>query len=316
MKRVLILGSTGFIGGHLVKFLRDQGHWVKGVGRNIRYDIFKPNKFASGDLRDINFVESLFNEEFEFDEVYQFAADMGGATYINKGDNDGIVMSNSVIINCNVAKCVVKYNVKKLFFASSACVYPSTNDVATCNEEEAYPALPDNAYGWEKIFSERLYKSFQKQFGLDIRIARLHTIVGDYQEFKNERSKSFSSLAYKVACVEDNGTIEVIGDGTQIRSFLYIKDCIKAIQSLMYSNFSEPVNIGSEELITINEYLEILKKISGKNFKIKYVDGPIGIKYRYCPIDKLKVLCNWSPDFNIIETTKITYNFILANSNI
>jgi GDP-D-mannose 3',5'-epimerase len=311
MKKVLVLGSSGFIGGHLVKNLIDDGYYVVGVDvRNIQYSIFSPNKFKLGDLRDKDFVDSLFLEDY-YDEVYQLAADMGGAVYINSGIFDGSVMSNSVTINSNIVKNASKYKVGKIFFSSSACVYPHNEDnVASCHEDDAYPAFPDNEYGWEKLFSERMYKGFERQYGLNVRIARFHSIVGDYSVWVGDRSKAHSALATKVANVEENGTIEVIGDGTQKRTFLYVKDCIKGIRALMNSNCHKVVNIGSDYCITINEYLNILKDISGKKFSIKYIDGPTGVKYRYCNIETIKKECNWKPEFDIRESTKITYDFI------
>jgi len=312
MKNALILGSSGFIGGHLVKILREDGYNVVGSDiRDIQYGIFEPNEFKKGDLREMNFVDSLFQLCY-FDEVYQLSADMGGATYINCGNYDGSVMSNSVIINSNVAKCSVKYKIGKLFFSSSACVYPHNENVASCNEEDVYPAFPDNEYGWEKLFSERMYKGFERQYGLNVFIARFHSIIGDYSVFKGERSKAHSALALKVANLNDeNDTIEVIGDGEQVRTFLYVKDCIKAIRTLMNSNCKQIMNIGSDNCITINHYLDILKDISGKNFKIKYIDGATGVKVRYCNIEKIKKECGWFPETDLKESTKITYDFIL-----
>jgi len=313
MKRVLVLGSSGFIGGHLVKTLIDDGCYVVGSDiRNISYDIFTPNEFKQGDLRCKEFVEALFNITERFDEVYQLAADMGGATYINCGNFDGSVMSNSVVINSNVAKCASKYNVGKIFFASSACVYPhNDNDVASCNEDDAYPSFPDNEYGWEKLFSERMYKGFERQYGLNVRIARFHSIVGDYSVCFGDRSKAHSALALKVALVEENGTIEVIGDGQQIRTFLYVKDCIKGIRALMNSDCKKVLNIGSDNCVTINEYINILQKISGKSFNIKYIDGPTGVKFRYCSIENIKKECNWQPETSLEDASKTTYDFIL-----
>jgi GDP-D-mannose 3',5'-epimerase len=312
MKKVLVLGSSGFIGGHLVNSLKNDGYYVIGSDiRNIQYEIFAPNEFKQGDLRNIEFVNSLFIEHI-YDEVYQLAADMGGAIYINSGIFDGSVMSNSVTINSNIVKNSSKYKVGKLFFASSACVYPHNEDnVASCHEDDAYPAFPDNEYGWEKLFSERMYKAFERQYGLNVRIARFHSIIGDYSVCFGDRSKAHSALALKVANVEENGTIDVIGDGTQKRTFLYVKDCIKGIRALMDSDCKKVVNIGSDYCITINEYLNILKDISGKNFKINYIDGPTGVKFRYCNIETVKNECNWKPETSIEESTKLTYNFIL-----
>jgi nucleoside-diphosphate-sugar epimerase len=312
MKRALVLGSSGFIGGHLVKSLMDDGYYVVGCDiRDITYDIFKPSEFIQGDLRKIEFVDKLFNREYTFDEVYQLAADMGGATYINCGTFDGSVMSNSVTINSNVLRTVCKYSVGKLFFSSSACVYPHNDNTATCNENDVYPAFPDNDYGWEKLFSERMYKGFERQYNINIRIARFHSIVGDYSVCFGDRSKAHSALALKVALVENNGTIEIIGDGNQIRTFLYVKDCIKAVRALMSSDVKTIMNIGSDQHVSINNYIDTLKKVSGKNFNIKYIDGSTGVKYRYCDIELIKKNLNWEPTTTLEESTQITYNFIL-----
>ena len=244
--------------------------------------------------------------------MYQLAADMGGATYINCGTFDGSVMSNSVTINSNVLRCATNYGVGTIFFASSACVYPHNSDsVASCNENDAYPSFPDNEYGWEKLFSERMYKGFERQYNIKVRIARFHSIVGDYSVCFGDRSKAHSALALKVAMVENGGTIEVIGDGEQIRTFLYVKDCIKAVRILMQSDITSVINIGSDNCVSINNYIDMLKKISNKNFNIKYIDGPTGVKFRYCDISLIKKSLNWEPTTNLEESTKITYNFIL-----
>jgi nucleoside-diphosphate-sugar epimerase len=317
MKFALIFGSSGFIGGHLVKTLIDEGYYVIGTDiRYISYDYFTPNEFKQGDLREIDFVNSLFNLGYYYDEIYQLAADMGGATYINSGNYDGSVMSNSVTINSNIAKCLSKYKFGNFFFASSACVYSNLNNIAHCNEEDVYPAFPDNEYGWEKLFSERMYKSFERQYGLNIYIARFHSVIGEYSVYESDRAKAHSALAYKVALCEENGTIEVIGDGTQIRTFLYIKDLINGIRSLVNSNCKEIVNIGSDEHISINGYLDLLKKISGKKFNIKYIDGATGVKERYCNISKINKICGWKPEFNLEKSTETTYSFILKQLNI
>lgn len=312
MKRALVLGSSGFIGGHLVKVLMDDGYWVRGCDvRPVQHALFHPSDFVKGDLRDISIVRQLFDTE-PFDEVFQLAADMGGATYINCGFYDGSVMSNSVTINVNVAKCATEFNAKKLFFSSSACVYPHTNDdVALCRETDAYPASPDNEYGWEKLFSERMYKAFEKQYGLNVFIARFHSIVGDYSVWSNDRSKAHAALIHKVIKVEDGGVVDIIGDGTQIRTFLYVRDCIRGIRMLMDSNCKKIMNIGSDDCISINQYVGMLKSISGKNFSIRYVDGATGVKFRYCCIDEMRKECGWSPQVSTEESARITYNFIL-----
>ena len=226
-------------------------------------------------------------------------------------------MSNSVTINSNLLRCASNnLNIRKIFFASSACVYPhSDNEVARCNEDDAYPSFPDNEYGWEKLFSERMYKAYEREFGLNIFIARFHSIVGDYSVCFNDRAKAHSALAYKVATVETNGIIDVIGDGKQVRTFLYVEDCIKGIRSLIKHNCKRILNIGSDQFVTINEYLDMLKKISGKNFKINYIDGPTGVKIRYCNIENIKNECKWIPETSLEESTKKTYEFIVKQIN-
>ena len=341
MKKALILGSSGFIGGHLVKVLKDDGYWVIGADiQAIRYPIFSPNDYKQGDLRDMQFVISLFdtstslpininnpNQNHQYTEIYQLAADSGGTTYINTDRFNGSIMANSSTINANVARCLAEYQpTAKFFFASSACVYPQNKDgIATCHENDVYPAFPDNEYGWEKLFSERMYKNYAKQYNLNIYIARFHSIVGDYGVYMGPRSTAHSALAYKVATVpniSDNvgggsyqqaGIVEVLGDGTQLRTFLYVKDCIKAIRALMATQYTEIVNIGSDELISIKDYVDILKNISHKSFNIKYVTAPPGVKYRYCDITAIQRECNWEPETSIEETALITYNFIIEN---
>lgn len=314
-KKCLVLGSSGFIGGHLVKQLIDDGCYVVGVDiRKIRHSIFTPDEFKLADLRDINVLQTLLKTYY--DEVFQLACDMGGATYINCGDSDGSVMRNSVTINSNLLKCASETKIGKIFFSSSACVYPkNNNNIAHCDEENVYPAFPDNEYGWEKLFSERMYKNYEKQFGLDIYIARFHSIVGDYSVYNSNRSKAHAELAYKVATVENNGTIELIGDGEQIRTFLYVKDCIKAIRMLLDNNCKEILNIGCDQCITLNQYVNILKLHSGKQFKIKYIAGPTGVKYRYCNIEKIQKLINWRPETSVEESAKITYDYICSQLN-
>jgi nucleoside-diphosphate-sugar epimerase len=317
MKKIaLVLGGGGFIGGHLIENLSNDNYYIYGV--DIKHNEFRKTKaheFFIGDLRDPLFCEKIFKLNI-FDEVYQLAADMGGATYINSGNNDADVMSNSILINVNIAKMCVKYKSKRLFFSSSACVYPSnTEDLAECDENGVYPANPDNDYGWEKLFSERMYKNFQKQYGLIVRIARFHSIVGDYSTWNGGKEKAHSALARKVACVEENGSIEVIGDGNQLRTFLYVSDCVDGIRKLINSDCEEIINIGSDYSITINEYIQLLKKISGKNFNIKYIDGPTGVKERKCTIEKAKKLIDWKPKILLEEATTITYNWIYKQLN-
>jgi nucleoside-diphosphate-sugar epimerase len=305
--KALVLGGGGFIGGHLVEDLVKRGYCVRAV--DVKLPEFRKSvahEFVLGDLRDPEFVHKIMKTKNGFDEVYQLAADMGGATYINCGFHDADVMSNSVTINVNVAKACVEFKAKKLFFSSSACVYHTE----TCQEDEAYPASPDNEYGWEKLFTERMLRSFQRQYGLEVRIARFHSTVGDYATWDGGKEKAHSALARKVAMVEDGGGIEVIGDGSQLRTFMYVKDCVEGIRRLMDSDVQESINIGSDHLVSINQYLEVLKKISGKNFKLKYVEGATGTMRRGCDLTKARALLGWEPVVSLEEATRITYDWI------
>ncbi len=314
-KRALVLGAGGFIGGHLVESLVKDGYFVRAVDQKLpEFRVSVANEFLLGDLRNVAVVEKSFAlpTEHVFDEVYQLAADMGGATYINDGKHNADVMSNSILINAHVAKSCVKFGAKKLFFASSACVYPQAEkDFASCYEDDVYPAFPDNEYGWEKLFSERMYTEFQKQYGLKVRIARFHSIVGDYSTWCGGKEKAHSALARKVAMAPDGGSIEVIGDGTQTRTFLYINDCVRGIRMLMLSDCREVINIGSDSLITINEYLDLLRKISKKDFSISYVPGPTGVKDRHCHIEKARRLIGWQPLVSLEEASRVTYEWIV-----
>ena len=283
MKTALVLGAGGFIGSHLVKKLKEEGFWVRGV--DLKYPEFtltQADDFVQGDLRDPKLVESIFDQSF--DEVYQLAADMGGAGYIFTGENDANVMHNSALVNLNVAHYATLAKVKKIFYSSSACMYPEHNqldpDNPNCEESSAYPANPDSEYGWEKLFSERLFLSFNRNYDLDIRIARFHNIFGIESTYEGGKEKAPAALCRKVAQAKDGDTIEVWGDGQQTRSFLYIDDCLKAVRQLMDSDFKEPVNIGSEEMITINDLVKMISKVSKKDILIKNIDGPTGVRGR------------------------------------
>lgn len=303
----LVLGAGGFIGGHLVDKLISEGCATYGA------DLHLGNSRAImrlGDLRSQSFVDELFASIPKLEDVYQLAADMGGATYINCGLHDADVMSNSVSINVNVAKACVKYGVKRLFFSSSACVYRSIDDSATCREDDVYPAFPDNEYGWEKLFTERMLLNFQRQHGLTVRIARFHSIVGDRAQWTGGKEKAHSALARKVVMANDGDEIEVIGDGTQLRTFLYVRDCVNGIRTLMESDCSEPINIGSDVTISINEYVQLLQRISGKTLRIRHVPGPTGVRQRYCDISKAKNLIAWQPTVSLNDATRITYDWI------
>ena len=298
MKTALVLGAGGFIGSHLVKKLKEEGYWVRGVDLKFpEYESSFADDFLRYDLRDPKNVEAVmrlegyngfplkcqyhkhpFSEELAFDEVYQLAADMGGAGYIFTGDNNANVMHNSAMINLNVVEHSVKQKVKRVFYSSSACMYPEHNQLdannPNCEESSAYPANPDSEYGWEKLFSERLFLAFQRNYELDVRIARFHNIFGTYGTYKGGKEKAPAAMCRKAAEANDGDIIEVWGDGLQTRSFLYIDDCINAVLTFMRQDkFIGPVNIGSEEMVTINELAELAIKASGKNITIKNIDG-------------------------------------------
>ncbi len=334
MKKVLVLGAGGFIGSHLVKKLKENGYWVRGVDLKYpeHWETFT-NQFVIGDLRDQRFVESIFKlesrggyilpydlyvqpftEKIEFDEVYQLAADMGGAGYIFTGENDANIMHNSSLINLNVLDNCVKSKVKKVFYSSSACIYPENNQLdpnnPNCEESSVYPANPDSEYGWEKLFSERLYMSYHKNYGIDVKIARFHNIFGPYGVYKGGREKVPAALCRKISETSNNDEIEVWGDGRQTRSFLYIDECVEGILRLMDSNFNGPVNIGSEEMISINDLAKLLINISGKNITIKNIDGPTGVRGRNSNNKLIKEKLNWSPTKPLYDGLIETYIWI------
>ena len=285
MKRALVCGGGGFIGGHLIKFLKEKGYWVRGV--DLKYNEFQDvaamaDEFIIGDLRDPRVVSNVIDDNL--DEVYQLAADMGGAGFIFTGENDADIMHNSATINLNVAYESAKKKVGRLFYSSSACMYPERNqldpDNPNCVEDSAYPADPDSEYGWEKLFSERMFLAFMKNYGLEVRIARYHNIFGPCGTWQGGREKAPAALCRKVAYCEDGGTIDVWGDGTQTRSFLYIDECVEATYRLMQSDFVGPVNIGSEEMITINDFIDMIASLAGKDIKKNHIPGPTGVRGR------------------------------------
>jgi len=291
-KKAVIFGAGGFIGSHMVKRLKLEGYWVRGVDlKTPDFSESHADDFIVGDLRDPQIISNVIDPDI--DELYQFAADMGGAGYIFTGEHDADVMHNSALINLNTAKeCVVK-KVKKIFYSSSACMYPEHNQLdpnnPNCEESSAYPAQPDSEYGWEKLFSERLYKSFERNYGLNVRIARFHNIFGPEGTWDGGKEKAPAAMCRKA--IMSNGNIEVWGNGKQTRSFLYIDECIEAVRQLMNSNFTEPVNIGSEEMISINAFAQMAIDISGKDITIYNLEGqafedkyghpcPLGVKGR------------------------------------
>lgn len=316
MKNILILGGCGFIGGHLSKRLTDEGHFVRNVDIK-RHEFF--NRFNSewiqGDLRDPKFVHDIMSlDKGSFDEVYQLAADMGGAGYIFTGDNDANVMHNSAVINLNVLDSAVKLGIKKIFYSSSACMYPEHNQLDTnnpnCEESSAYPANPDSEYGWEKLFSERLFLAYKRNYGIDVKIARFHNIFGPYGTYKGGKEKSPAAMCRKISEVLDGGEIEVWGDGEQTRSFLYIDECLDGVIRLMESNFSGPVNIGSEEMVSINQLVQYVTDISGKEVHVKHIDGPTGVRGRNSDNKLIREKLNWEPTQPLYVGLTKTYEWI------
>jgi GDP-D-mannose 3', 5'-epimerase len=313
MKKILVCGAGGFIGTHLSYSLKQQGHYV--IGADLKYPEHTTtvcDEFHLIDLRDQNQVNELITSDIE--EIYQLAADMGGAGYIFTGKNDANVMHNSATINLNILHEMVKKDIKKVFYSSSACIYPSHNqtdpDNPQCSEESAYPANPDSEYGWEKLFSERLYLSFARNYDLSVRIARLHNIFGPFGSYNNGKEKAPAALCRKIAEVEDQGTIEIWGSGAQTRSFLYIEECIDGIHRLMSSNYSQPINLGSERMISINNLALLIAQIANKNINIKNINGPVGVMGRNSHNNLIKKILNWKPDENLEYGLKKTYNWI------
>jgi len=288
--RILVTGSSGFVGSNLVKRLIDQGHHVVGVDIN-HPKFIEPTEFHLGDLREQSFCELVFDESF--DEVYQLAADMGGAGFIFTGENDADIMHNSAQINLNIAHFANRAKVKKLFFSSSACVYPEHKGVADFKESDAYPALPDNDYGWEKLFSERVYQAYAKNKGLNVRIARFHNTFGPYSTWDGGREKAPAAICRKV--IQAKKEIEIWGDGEQTRSFTYIDECLDGIEKLMESDFKEPINLGSSELISINDLAKMCMEFKGKKLKINHIDGPVGLRDRNSDNTLIQEKLGWKP---------------------
>jgi GDP-D-mannose 3',5'-epimerase len=326
MKKVLVCGGGGFIGGHLIKYLKDKGYWVRGV--DLKYNEWHPvheyaDEFIIGDLRDPSLVMRVIDNDI--DEVYQLAADMGGAGFVFTGENDADIMHNSALVNLNIAHESAIKGVKKVFYSSSACMYPEHNqmdpDNPNCTEDSAYPANPDSEYGWEKLFSERLFLAFMKNKGLEVRIARYHNIFGPYGSWTGGREKAPAAMCRKAAEAEEGGSLEVWGPGTQTRSFLYIDECLEATYRLMQSDFTGPVNIGSEEMISINDFAQMAIDISGKNVSIYNIDGqefedkyghrcPIGVNGRNSDNTLYRDKVGWAVSEPLLEGMKKTFEWI------
>ena len=316
-KKVLVAGAGGFIGGHLVKRLKSEGYWVRAVDlKNNEYSKSHADEFIIGDLRDFNICRNVLAG---IEEVYQLAADMGGAGYIFTGNNDAAVMHNSASINLNMAELAYQLGVKKIFYSSSACMYPAYNQMdpsnPKCSEDSAYPAAPDSEYGWEKLFSERLYLSYYRNYGMQVRIARFHNIYGPEGSYKGGEEKAPAAMCRKVNEASDGGTIEIWGDGKQTRSFLYIDDCIDAVRMLFESDFLGPVNIGSEEMISINDLGKMVIGIAGKKISIKNIPGPEGVRGRNSDNRLIEEKLGWKPKYTLKEGMNKTYSWIAAQMN-
>ncbi len=314
IKKAIVLGAGGFIGHHLVKRLKQEGFWVKGIDIKLpEFSKSEADEFVVGDLRDANFTEQQIDHDI--DELYQLAGDVGGAGYIFTGLNDANVMHNSAQINLNVAKVASEKNVKAIFFSSSACVYPEYNQLdpnnPKCDEPSAYPAEPDSEYGWEKLFSERLYLSYKRNFGLNVKIARFHNIFGPESTWNNGKEKAPSALCRKVAKADKNGTIEIWGDGEQTRSFLYIDDCLDAVTKLMRSDKTGPYNIGSEEMISIKEFAKLIAKVANKSdIQLKMITGPTGVRGRSSDNTFIEKELGWEPQLKLEEGIQKLYRWI------
>jgi len=343
VKKALVLGAGGFIGSHMVKRLRAEGYWVRGVDLKFpEFSEHQANEFVLGDLRDVTFVERVIQYKGDagnfykfvpsrylqgFDEIYQFAADMGGAGFVFTGENDADIMHNSVTINLNVLESLRKFNdflgknSTKIFYSGSACMYPEHNqldpDNPDCREDSAYPADPDSEYGWEKLFSERLYFAYHRNYGIPVRVSRYHNIFGPEGTWDGGREKAPAAICRKVAQLPQvGGTIEVWGDGEQTRSFLYIDECIEATRRMMDSNFIGPVNIGSEEMVRINQLVEITAKVAGVPVKRKHkMDAPLGVRGRNSNNDLVRSKLGWDYSMTLEEGISKTYAWIKQQVN-
>ena len=312
MIKVLVNGAGGFIGGHLVRRLKSEGFWVRGVDiKNHEYCPSHADEFIVGDLRDQDLARAVVQD---IDEIYQLAADMGGAGYIFTGEHDACVMHNSATINLNTLEFGTRAGVKKFFYSSSACAYPEYNqldpDNPKCSEDSAYPAAPDSEYGWEKLFSERLYLAYMRNRGIQARIARFHNIFGPEGAWCGGREKAPAAICRKVIECADGGSIEIWGDGKQTRSFLYIDECLEGVRRLVESDFTGPVNIGSEEMVSINQLAEMAIGISGKRISLRHVEGPTGVRGRNSDNRLIREKLGWAPSAYLYAGLEKTYSWI------
>ena len=319
MKTALVCGAGGFIGGQLVKKLKKEGFWVRGVDiKEHEYIKVPADEFIVGDLRDPVVCQKILDKSF--DEVYQLAADMGGAGYIFTGEHDADVMHNSATINLNILHYGQLAGIKKIFYSSSACMYPEHNqmdpDNPKCSEDSAYPAAPDSEYGWEKLFSERLFFAYQRNYKMVVKVARFHNIFGPEGSWDNGKEKAPAAICRKVALAKDGGEIEIWGDGRQTRSFLYVDECLEAIRRFMDSpDFFGPVNIGSEEMVSINRLVDIACEVAGKKVTIKHIAGPTGVRGRNSDNHLIQEKLGWAPHLPLKAGIEKTFTWINEQAN-
>jgi GDP-D-mannose 3', 5'-epimerase len=313
VKRALVCGAGGFIGSHLVKRLKDDGLWVRGVDLKLpEYSETAADDFLIGDLRERSICCTAL--DVAFDEVYQLAADVGGAGFVFTGENDADIMHNSATINLNVLDACHKRGIHTIFYSSSACAYPTYNqenpDNPKCSEDSAYPAAPDSEYGWEKLFSERLYLAYKRNHGLNTHVARYHNIFGPEGGWTGGREKAPAAICRKVAMARSGDTIDIWGDGKQTRSFLYVDECLEGTIRLLRSNFTGPVNIGSEEMVTIDQLVDIIADIAGKRIEKNHIDGPLGVRGRNSDNRLIREKLLWAPSRSLRQGLEVTYTWI------
>jgi nucleoside-diphosphate-sugar epimerase len=313
IKTALVCGAGGFIGSHLVNRLKREGFWVRGV--DLKFPEFgetTADDFVIGDLRDPHIAREIFDRKF--DEVYQLAADMGGAGFVFTGENDAEIMHNSAMINLNILEAAWRRNSRRIFYSSSACMYPAYNqedpDNPNCAEDSAYPAAPDSEYGWEKLFSERLYLTYARNRSMVVRVARYHNIFGPEGTWTGGREKAPAALCRKIASAPVGGEIEIWGDGKQTRSFLYVDECVEGTTRLMRSTFAGPVNIGSEEMVSIEQLAKMIMQLANKPLRIRYIPGPTGVRGRNSDNRLVRARLGWAPSQPLITGLDVTYDWI------
>ncbi|MGC9217042.1 NAD-dependent epimerase/dehydratase family protein [Acidithiobacillus sp.] len=312
MRKAVVNGAGGFIGSHLARRLKNEGFWVRGVDlKRPEFSETAADEFLVGDLRDQAVAAQAVDG---MDDVYQLAADMGGAGYIFTGEHDAVVMHNSATINLNTLYAGRKAGVKRFFYSSSACIYPEYNQKdpqnPVCSEDSAYPAAPDSEYGWEKLFSERLYLAFSRNYGMEVHVARFHNIFGPEGTWQGGREKAPAAICRKVAETPDGGTIEIWGDGEQTRSFLYVDECVEGVRRLMESDFAGPVNVGSDEMVTINGLAGMAMRAAGKKLLLQHIPGPLGVRGRNSDNRLIREKLGWAPSASLAEGLEKTYRWV------